>query len=113
MALSVIYVALIARITRASMLELLAQDYIRTAYAKGANRRTVLLHHALRNAAVPIVSIIGIGLVLLIGGVVVTETVFNIPGVGRLTVEAILAPTMRSSRACCWCFRRFMFSSTS
>jgi peptide/nickel transport system permease protein len=90
LALSVIYVALIARITRASMLESLAQDYIRTAYAKGANRRTVLLHHALRNAAVPIVSIIGIGLVLLIGGVVVTETVFNIPGVGRLTVEAIL-----------------------
>jgi peptide/nickel transport system permease protein len=90
LALSVIYIALVARITRASMLETLSQDYIRTAEAKGASRSTVLLRHALRNAAVPIVSIIGIGLVLLIGGVVVTETVFNIPGIGRLTVEAIL-----------------------
>ena len=90
LALSVLYIALVARITRTSMLEALAQDYIRTAYAKGANRRTVLMAHALRNAAVPIVSVIGIGLVLLIGGVVVTETVFNIPGIGRLTVEAIL-----------------------
>ena len=90
LALSVIYVALIARITRASMLESLAQDYIRTAYAKGAPTRSVLIGHALRNAAVPIVSVIGIGLVLLIGGVVVTETVFAIPGIGQLTVGAIL-----------------------
>ena len=90
LALSVIYIALVARITRASMLEALSQDYIRTAYAKGATTRAVLIRHALRNAAVPIVSVIGIGLVLLIGGVVVTETVFNIPGIGRLTVEAIL-----------------------
>jgi peptide/nickel transport system permease protein len=90
LALSVIYIALVARITRTSMLESLAQDYIRTAYAKGAATRTVLMAHALRNAAVPIVSVIGIGLVLLIGGVVVTETVFNIPGIGRLTVDAIL-----------------------
>jgi peptide/nickel transport system permease protein len=90
LALSVIYIALIARITRASMLESLGQDYIRTAYAKGVPTRRVLLAHALRNAAVPIVSVIGIGLVLLIGGVVVTETVFAIPGIGRLTVDAIL-----------------------
>ena len=90
LALSGIYIALVARITRASMLEALAQDYIRTAHAKGATTRRVLTRHALRNAAVPIVSVIGIGLVLLIGGVVVTETVFNIPGIGRLTVEAIL-----------------------
>lgn len=90
LALSVIYIALVARITRASMLESLGQDYIRTAYAKGATTKSVLIRHALRNAAVPIVSVIGIGLVLLIGGVVVTETVFNIPGIGRLTVEAIL-----------------------
>jgi peptide/nickel transport system permease protein len=90
LALSVIYIALIARITRASMLESLAQDYIRTAYAKGAPTHAVLIGHALRNAAVPIVSIIGIGLVLLIGGVVVTETVFAIPGIGQLTVGAIL-----------------------
>ena len=90
LALSVIYIALVARITRTSMLEALAQDYIRTAYAKGATTSTVLIAHALRNAAVPIVSVIGIGLVLLIGGVVVTETVFNIPGIGRLTVDDIL-----------------------
>jgi peptide/nickel transport system permease protein len=90
LALSVIYIALVARITRTSMLEALSQDYIRTAYAKGAATRTVLIAHGLRNAAVPIVSVIGIGLVLLIGGVVVTETVFNIPGIGRLTVDAIL-----------------------
>ena len=90
LALSGIYIALVARITRASMLEALAQDYIRTAHAKGATNSRVLTRHALRNAAVPIVSVIGIGLVLLIGGVVVTETVFNIPGIGRLTVEAIL-----------------------
>jgi peptide/nickel transport system permease protein len=90
LALSGIYIALVARITRASMLETLAQDYIRTAHAKGATTGRVLTRHALRNAAVPIVSVIGIGLVLLIGGVVVTETVFNIPGIGRLTVEAIL-----------------------
>jgi peptide/nickel transport system permease protein len=90
LALSVTYIALIARITRTSMLDALAQDYIRTAHAKGVATRSVLIRHALRNAAVPIVSIVGIGLVFLIGGVVVTETVFNIPGIGRLTVEAIL-----------------------
>jgi peptide/nickel transport system permease protein len=85
-----VYAALIARITRASMLEVLSQDYIRTAQAKGLSNRQVLLGHALKNAAVPIVTIIGIGVALLIGGVVVTETVFAIPGLGRLTVDAIL-----------------------
>ena len=89
--LSVIYIALIARITRASVLEVLAEDYIRTAHAKGVTERRVLVHHALRNAAVPIVSVIGIGIALLIGGVVVTESVFNLPGLGRLTVDAVLA----------------------
>jgi peptide/nickel transport system permease protein len=88
--LSVIYIALIARITRASMLEVLGEDYIRTAYAKGLTNRAVLLRHALRNAAVPIVTVIGIGIALLIGGVVVTESVYNIPGLGRLTVDAVL-----------------------
>jgi peptide/nickel transport system permease protein len=83
------YVALIARITRASMLEVLAEDYIRTARAKGASASSMLLHHALRNAGVPIVTVIGIGVALLISGVVITETVFNIPGLGRLTVDAI------------------------
>ena len=89
-ALGVVYMALIARITRATMLDVLAQDYVRTATAKGLAPRTVLIRHALKNAAVPIVTVIGIGVALLIGGVVVTETVFAIPGLGRLTVDAIL-----------------------
>jgi peptide/nickel transport system permease protein len=89
-ALGTVYMALIARITRASMLEVLAQDYIRTAQAKGLAQGDVLVGHALKNAAVPIVTIIGIGIALLISGVVVTETVFAIPGIGRLTVDAIL-----------------------
>jgi len=97
--LSVIYVALIARITRTSVLEVLGEDYIRTARAKGLPDRVVLMKHALRNAAVPIVTIIGIGVALLIGGVVVTESVFSIPGLGRLTVDAVLArdyPTVQA-----------------
>lgn len=89
-ALSMVYMALIARITRASMMEVLAEDYIRTARAKGVATIFVLLRHALKNAAVPIVTVIGIGFTLLISGVVITETVFNIPGLGRLTVDAIL-----------------------
>lgn len=90
LALGTVYAALIARITRASVLDVLAQDYIRTATAKGLEERDVLLRHALKNAAVPIVTIIGIGIGLLISGAVVTETVFAIPGIGRLTVDAIL-----------------------
>jgi peptide/nickel transport system permease protein len=89
-ALGITYMALIARITRASMLDVLAQDYVRTAHAKGLAPAAVLMGHALKNAAIPIVTIIGIGIALLIGGVVVTETVFAIPGIGRLTVDAIL-----------------------
>ena len=89
-ALSMVYMALIARMTRASMLEVLSEDYIRTAHSKGVATIVVLLRHALKNAAVPIVTVIGIGLTLLISGVVITETVFNIPGLGRLTVDAIL-----------------------
>jgi peptide/nickel transport system permease protein len=89
-ALGMVYAALIARITRASMLDVLAQDYIRTAQAKGLANDKVLIGHALKNAAVPIATIIGIGIALLISGVVVTETVFAIPGLGRLTVDAIL-----------------------
>jgi peptide/nickel transport system permease protein len=89
-ALGTIYIALIARITRATMLDVLAQDYVRTAHAKGLAPDAVLLQHALKNAAVPIVTVIGIGIALLISGVVVTESVFAIPGIGRLTVDAIL-----------------------
>jgi len=90
MTLAMIYVALIARVTRASVSEALTEDYIRTARAKGLTERAVLLHHALVNAAVPIVTVIGIGIALLIGGVVVTETVYAIPGLGSLTVDAVL-----------------------
>jgi len=88
--LSVIFIALFARITRASVLEVLEEDYIRTARAKGQTEAKVLIAHALRNAAVPIVTVIGLGIALLIGGVVVTESVYNIPGLGRLVVDAIL-----------------------
>ena len=91
MTLSVIYIALIARMTRTSVLEVLSEDYIRTARAKGQVEFKVLFRHALRNAAVPIVTVIGLGIALLIGGVVVTESVFTIPGLGRLTVDAVLA----------------------
>ena len=89
--LSVIYIALIARVTRASVLDTLGEDYIRTARAKGLPEAKVLMRHALANAAVPIVTVIGIGIALLIGGVVVTESVYAIPGLGRLTVDAVLA----------------------
>ncbi len=97
--LSVIYIALIARVTRAAVLETLGEDYIRTARAKGLAETKVLLNHALSNAAVPIVTVIGIGIALLIGGVVVTESVYSIPGLGRLTVDAVLArdyPTIQA-----------------
>ena len=89
-ALGDVYIALIARITRASMLEVLQQDYVRTARAKGLGQRDILFVHALKNAAVPIVTVIGLGIALLIGGAVVTESVFAIPGLGRLTIDAIL-----------------------
>jgi len=97
--LSVIYVALIARMTRTSVLDVMNEDYIRTARAKGQVEIKVLFRHALKNAAVPIVTVIGLGVALLIGGVVVTESVFTIPGLGRLTVDAVLArdyPTIQA-----------------
>jgi peptide/nickel transport system permease protein len=89
--LALVYVALVARITRTSVLEVLGEDHVRTARAKGLTEREVLVHHALRNAAVPVLTVIGIGLAVLIGGAVVTESVFAIPGLGRLTVEAVLS----------------------
>jgi peptide/nickel transport system permease protein len=88
--LSLVYAAIIARVTRASMLEVLSEDYIRTARAKGVAPRGILFRHALKNAAVPVITIIGIGVATLIGSAVITENVFAIPGVGRLTVDAIL-----------------------
>lgn len=99
LALSVIYIALIARITRTALLEVLSQDHVRTARAKGLAEPAILIHHGLRNAAVPIVTVVGLGVGLLIGGVVVTESVFNIPGLGRLTVDAVLSrdfPTIQA-----------------
>jgi peptide/nickel transport system permease protein len=87
--LSLVYIALIMRMTRAAVLDVLSEDYIRTAYAKGASEGRVLFVHALRSAAVPVVTVIGLGVALLIGGVVVTETVYNIAGVGRLVVDAV------------------------
>ena len=89
-ALGAVYIALIARMTRATMLEVLAQDYIKTARAKGMGQMAVLFVHALKNASVPIVTVIGLGVAVLIGGAVVTESVFVIPGLGRLTVDSIL-----------------------
>jgi peptide/nickel transport system permease protein len=91
LALSTAYIALIARIVRTSVIEVMGEDFIRTARAKGLKEAAVLIHHALGNAAVPIVTIIGVSIAMLIGGVVVTESVFNIPGVGRLVLEAVLA----------------------
>ncbi|NCW13693.1 MAG: ABC transporter permease, partial [Rhodobacteraceae bacterium] len=72
-------------------IEVLEEDYIRTARAKGLSETKILMRHALRNAAVPIVTVIGLGIALLIGGVVVTESVYNIPGLGRLVLDAVLA----------------------
>ncbi|WP_040594202.1 ABC transporter permease, partial [Mesorhizobium metallidurans] len=88
-ALSLGYIAFIARIARGSMLEVLSEDYMRTAAAKGASSYAMLFHHALKNAGVPILTVIGLSFASLVGGVVITETVFNIPGVGRLVVDAI------------------------
>jgi peptide/nickel transport system permease protein len=88
--LATFYVAIIARITRAAMLEILNQDYIRTARGKGVSEWAVLFIHGLRNASVPIVTIIGIGIALMISGAVVIESVFALPGLGRLTVDSIL-----------------------
>ena len=88
--LSAVFVALVARISRTAMIDVLSQDYIRTARAKGLGQSAVLFLHALKNAAIPIVTVIGFGVAFLIGGAVVTETVFAIPGVGRLVVDAIL-----------------------
>lgn len=89
--LALVFMALISRVTRSSILEILGEDFIRTARAKGNIERRILWKHALPNAAIPIITVIGLGMALLIGGVVVTESVFNLPGIGRLTIDAILA----------------------
>ena len=88
--LGVLNSALIIRFTRASVLDILNEDYVRTARSKGLSERVVILKHVLRNALVPIVTVVGLTLALMIGGAVVTETVFNLPGVGNLVVRAVL-----------------------
>ena len=90
-ATGVIIIALITRMTRATMLEVLREDYVRTAYAKGLGERIVLVRHALRNAALPIATVIGLGIAGLLGGLVVTESVFALPGMGRLLITSIQA----------------------
>ncbi|MEZ5854393.1 MAG: ABC transporter permease [Hyphomicrobiaceae bacterium] len=97
--LSIVFIALIARMTRTSVLEVLHEDYIRTARAKGQSELKVLVRHALANAAVPILTVIGLTFATLIGGVVVTESVYTLPGLGLLTVDAVLArdyPTIQA-----------------
>lgn len=89
--LAVLYTALIARVTRAAVSEALTEDFVRTVRAKGVSELRLMLRHALTNAAVPIVTVIGLSLAGLISGVVVTETIFAIPGVGQLTVDAVLS----------------------
>lgn len=87
--LGLVFMALLTRMTRSTMIEVLGEDYIRTARAKGLGQSTILIKHGLKNAAVPLVTTIGNGIALLIGGVVVTESVFSIPGIGRLTIDAV------------------------
>ncbi|KYO55319.1 ABC transporter permease (plasmid) [Tistrella mobilis] len=89
--LTAAYVALTARMTRASLLNVLGEDFIRTARAKGVDETRVLLRHGLRNAAVPVLTVVGTGFAMLLSGVVVVESVFNIPGIGRLTIDAVMA----------------------
>lgn len=87
--LGLVFMALLTRMTRSTMIDVLGEDYIRTAQSKGVAQMRVLFRHALKNAAIPIVTTIGSGIALLIGGVVVVESVFAIPGIGRLTIEAV------------------------
>ena len=88
--LGVVNSALILRFTRASMLDVLGEDHIRTARAKGASEPRVVLHHALRNALIPVLTVLGLTFALLVGGAIVTETVFGLPGIGNLVVSAVL-----------------------
>lgn len=95
--LGTFFAGLVARITRSSLLEVLEQDYIKAATAKGVRRLAIVYKHALRNALIPVVTVIGLQFGTLLGGAVLTETVFNIPGMGRLTVTAIFNPRMLES----------------
>lgn len=88
--IGLVYAALVARMTRSAMMDVLRQDYMRTAHAKGLRNRTILGLHALKNAAPPVVTTVGAGVAMMLGGVVVTESVFAIPGLGRLTIDVVL-----------------------
>ncbi len=88
--LGIVNSALITRFTRASMLDVLSEDFVRTARAKGLGEERVVLRHALGNALVPIITVVGLTAALLVGGAIVTETVFGLPGIGNLVVSAVL-----------------------
>ena len=106
--LSTIPMAIVARITRSSMLEVLNQDYIRTARAKGMEERVVIFRHALGNAFLPIVTVLGINMGLLLGGAVLTETIFSWPGLGRFVVDSLMGRDYNAVQACILIFAVIM-----
>lgn len=107
-ALSTIPMAIIARITRSSMLEVLNQDYIRTARAKGMEERVVILRHALGNAFLPVITVLGINMGILLGGAVLTETIFSWPGLGRYVVDSLMGRDYNAVQACILIFAVMM-----
>jgi peptide/nickel transport system permease protein len=106
--LATVPMAIVARITRSSMLEVLNQDYVRTARAKGMSEAVVILRHALRNAFLPIVTVLGLNLGLLLGGAVLTETIFSWPGLGRYVVDSLMARDYAAVQGCILVFAVLM-----
>ena len=106
--LATIPMAIIARITRSSMLEVLNRDYVRTARAKGMHEAVVILRHALRNAFLPVVTVIGLNLGLLLGGAVLTETIFSWPGLGRYVVDSLMGRDYAAVQGCILIFAVLM-----
>ena len=106
--LATVPMAIVARITRSSMLEVLNQDYVRTARAKGMSEAVVILRHALRNAFLPIVTVLGLNLGLLLGGAVLTETIFSWPGLGRYVVDSLMARDYAAVQGCILVFAALM-----
>jgi ABC-type dipeptide/oligopeptide/nickel transport system permease component len=100
--------AIVARMTRSSMLEVLNRDYVRTARAKGMDERVVILRHALWNAFLPVVTIIGLNFGILLGGAVLTETIFSWPGLGRYVVDSLMARDYAAVQACILMFSLIM-----
>jgi peptide/nickel transport system permease protein len=106
--LATIPMAIVARITRSAMLEVLNQDYVRTARAKGMGEAVVILRHALRNAFLPVVTVLGLNLGLLLGGAVLTETIFSWPGLGRYVVDSLMARDYAAVQGCILVFAGLM-----